>query len=213
MRAARPNYRADRSWRGAALCGAAVGVGVALLSRRGDLFPTVETRPHVPGPDGVVVASPAGLARAAGVDLDVYALASAMQSEEKTDRGRLAIGRAVWNAVGGRRGRLVGKLLPSGRLGTQLVNPYAATHVPPTARTLGLALAVVEGRVPDFVERAVQWDAPALQDRHHALYLRDPARYPKYRWSAADVAARRVRDGARQVTVPGVPDTRFWSRA
>jgi hypothetical protein len=160
-----------------------------------------------------VAASPAGLARAAGVDLDVYVLASAMQSEEKTDRGRLAVGRAIWNAAGGRRGRLVSMLIPSGRLGTQLVNPYADTRRPPTARTLSLARAVAEGRVPDFVEGAVQWDAPAAQDRNHALYLRDPARYPKFRWSAADVAARRTTTGAREVTVPGVPDTRFWTYA
>jgi hypothetical protein len=199
----------DHSWRRAALLGTASGIGIALLARH--LSPPAETRLHVTGPDGYVEASPAGLARAAGVDLDVYVLASAMQSEERSDRGRLAVGRAAWNAVGGRRDRLASKIIPSGRLGTQLVNPYADTRRPPTARTLGLASAIVEGRVPDFVEGSVQWDAPAAQDRNHALYLRDPARYPKYRWSAADVAARRKRSHAHEVTVPGVPDTRFWS--
>ena len=184
---------------------------MALLARR--LFPGVEARLHVVGPSGLVEASPSGLARAAGVPLDVYVLASAMQSEEESEKGQLAVGRAIWNAVGARRGRLVAKLIPTGQLGRQTVNPYAATSRPPTARTLGLAQSIVEGRVPDFVEAAVQWDAPAAQDRLHALYLRDPKRYPKYRWSSADVAARRVAAGARMVWVPGVPDTRFWSYA
>jgi len=138
----------DHSWRRAALLGTASGIGIALLARH--LSPPAETRLHVTGPDGYVEASPAGLARAAGVDLDVYVLASAMQSEERSDRGRLAVGRAAWNAVGGRRDRLASKIIPSGRLGTQLVNPYADTRRPPTVRTLGLAAAFVEGRVPDF---------------------------------------------------------------
>ena len=188
--------------------GAAAGAG---LFRH--FFPPVETRPHLAGPSGYVDADPEGLARAAGVPLDVYVLASAMQSEENDDRGRLAVGRAAWNAVRGRRGKLVPLLIPSGRLGTQDVNHYAATHRAPTARTLELARAIVAGRVPDFVRGAVQWDAPAAQDRRHALYLRDPARYPRYRLSSADVARRRAGSGMREVRVSGVPDTRFWTRA
>jgi hypothetical protein len=163
------------------------------------------------GPDGLVAADPGGLARAAGVDLATYALASAMQSEEKTDRGRLAVGRAAWNAVRGDRSRVFAKLCPTGRFGSQDVNTYADTKRPPTARTLQLAAAVLEGRVPDIVDGATQWDAPKVQDRLHALYLRDPQRYPKYRHSSDDVARRRVAGGARMVLVPGVPDTRFWS--
>ena len=195
---------------GAVVLGIGAAFGFDLLSH---LFPPVELRLHAAGPSGFVDADPSGLARAAGVDLDVYVLASAMQSEENDDRGRLAVGRTIWNAVRENRGKLVRLLISSGRLGTQLVNPYAATHLAPTARTLGLARAIVDGRVSDFVEGAVRWDAPAAQDRRHARYLRDPVKYRKYRWSSADVAVLRQADHLREVRVPGVPNTRFWARA
>jgi len=195
-------------WKIAAGLGAGV-VGLALLR---ELF-GVESRLHQIDVRGFVAASASGLARAAGVSLPVYVLASAMQSEEKTDRGRLAVGRTILNAVRERPGNVPSKLMPSGHLGSQLVNPYASTARPPTARTLSLAQAIADGRVPDFVDHAVQWDSPAAQDRNHALYLEDPARYPKYRLSSAEVAARRRAAGMREVHVPGVPDTRFWARA
>jgi hypothetical protein len=190
--------------------GAGGALGLLLLWRSRS---AVEGRLHVVGRDGFVKADPEGLARAAGVPLDVYALASAMQREERTDRGRLAVGRAIWNAVGAHRSKIFAKLAPSGRFGTQEVNYYAATSVPPTDRTLGLAQAIVDGRVPDLVERSVQWDSPKTQDSLHALYLKDPARYPKYKRSSAEIAERRRSGGAREVWVPGVPDTRFWSYA
>lgn len=193
---------------GAVAVGLGAAAGVGLLRH---LFPPVETRPHAPGPSGYVDASPAGLARAAGCELPEYVLASLMQSEEETDKGRLAVGRAAWNAARGNRRRLVRLVIPAGRLGTQLVNPYAATHRGPTSRTIALATAITSGRVPDFVEGSVQWDAPEAQDRRHRLYLADPARYPKYRWSSADVARKRAAAGAREVRVPGVPHTRFWT--
>jgi hypothetical protein len=198
-----------RALAAAGLGGAALGL-VALMRR---LVPPPETRLHVVGPGGRVAADPEGLARAAGASLPSYALASAMQSEEETDRGRLAVGRASWNAAREDRRRLVRLLLSSGGLGDQAVNPYAATSRPPTARTLALAEAVIAGRVPDFVEGAVQWDAPRTQDRLHALYLRDPKRYPKYRRSSAEVAERRRAAGMREVRVDGVPNTRFWAKA
>jgi hypothetical protein len=190
---------------------AGLGTSVALaLAARFKKSP-VEYRPHVPNALGIVEADPAGLARAAGAPLDVYALASAMQSEEKTDRARLAVGRAVWNAVRGDRRKLVGKLLPRGYFASQDEGQYAATSRGPTARTLGLAAAVVEGRVPDFVERAVQWDAPAAQDRNHQKYLVDPVRFHQYRYTSAEIAERRTKAGAHEVRVPGVSDTRFWA--
>jgi len=191
---------------------AAVAGGVTLAEVvRLALDASVETRLHAPNELGVVLASPAGLARAAGVSLPVYALASAMQSEESGDRGRLAVGRAVWNKVRERASLVFPTLAPRGHFGRQTANPYADTSRPPTARTLALAQAIVDGRVPDFVEGAVQWDAPEAQDRNHALYLADPVRYAKYRSSSADVAARRIAAGAREVRVDGVPLTRFWS--
>lgn len=186
-------------------------LGLALLSRFIVPRPAVEYRLHAVGPDGLVEADPEGLARAAGTDLATYALASAMQSEEGTDLGRLAVGRAVWNAVGKDASRVFAKLCPRGRLGSQAVNGYADTRLPPTARTLLLAREVLAGRVPDVVEGATQWDAPAAQDRAYANYVRDPSRYPKRR-SSAEVAERRRADGMREVRVPGVASTRFWTR-
>lgn len=194
----------------------AVALGLGAVASAGLLrllLPPVETRPHVVGPSGHVEASPRGLARASGFNLDVYVLASAMQSEENSDKGRLAVGRAVLNAVRGRREKIVKLLIPTGRLGTQLVNPYSATDRGPTVKTLLLAQALVDGRVPDFLESSVQWDAPAAQDRRHQLYLREPWKYPKYRFSSEDIAHRRRSAGAREVRVPGVPHTRFWTYA
>ncbi len=192
-----------RSWFYAS--GLLTGAAAALVLRR--LLPAkVELGLHVPDEDGVVRALPAGLAAAAGVPLAVYALASAMQSEEHDDRGRLAIGRAVWNAVREDPASVFRKLAPRGRFGTQAANGYAATARPPTARTLGLAEAIADGRVPDFVEGAVRWDAPAAQDRLHA---QDPSHYR----SSAEVADRRRAEGYREVLLPGVPRTRFWTVA
>jgi hypothetical protein len=171
----------------------------------------VEYGLHAPNALGVVEADPEGLARAAGVDLDVYALASAMQSEEKTDRGRLAVGCAVWNHVRQNRKKLIPVLLPRGYFSSQDSGQYAATDRGPTARTLALAGAIIENRVPDMVRGAVQWDAPLAQDRRHQLYLRDPKRYPAYRHDSREIAERRKKDGAHQVRVPGVPETRFWA--
>jgi hypothetical protein len=184
-------------------------LGLSLLLNR---F-RVETRLHAPNARGIVEADPDGLARAAGTPLDQYALASAMQSEERTDKGRLAVGRAIWNAVKQDRDEIVGKLLPHGHFASQEQGQYAATHKPPTARTLGLAAAIIEGRVPDMVHGAVQWDAPLLQDRMHQLYLQSPRVYPHYRFSSAEIAQRRTKAGAHEIKVPGVPATRFWSYA
>ena len=173
----------------------------------------IETRLHVPNQQGIVEADPTGLAYVAGVHLDQYALASAMQSEEKTDKGRLAVGRAIWNAVQQDRGRIVRKLLPHGYFASQESGQYAATHKPPTARTLALAAAIIEDRVPDMVHGAVQWDAPETQDRLHSLYLKDPRKHPHYKHSSAEIAERRKSKGAHEIKVPGVAETRFWSYA
>jgi hypothetical protein len=182
-------------------------LGLSWLARR----LRIETRLHVPNAHGIVEADPAGLAFAAGAPLDQYALASAMQSEEKTDTGRLAVGRATWNAAKQDRRGIIGLLLPHGHFASQESGQYASTRLPPTARTLGLAAAIIEGRVPDMVHGAVQWDAPRLQDRMHQLHLQDPKRYPHYRFSSADISQRRKAAGAHEIRVPGVAETRFWS--
>ena len=197
-----------RQWTFVGLGSASV-LGLSWLARR----LRIETRLHVPNAHGIVEADPAGLAFASGVPLDQYALASAMQSEEKTDTGRLAVGRATWNAAKQDRRGIIGLLLPHGHFASQESGQYASTRLPPTARTLGLAAAIIEGKVPDMVHGAIQWDAPRLQDRMHQLHLQDPKRYPHYRFSSADIAQRRTKAGAHEIRVPGVTETRFWSYA
>ena len=192
--------------------GSASVLGLSWLLRRATAT-AVETRLHVPNQRGIVEADPAGLAYASGAPLDQYALASAMQSEEKTDKGRLAVGRAIWNAVRQDRGEIVGKLLPHGHFASQESGQYAATHKPPTARTLMLAAAIIEGRVPDMVHGAVQWDAPRTQDIKHQQYLKDPKKHPHYKHSSTQIAQIRTTAGAHEIRVPGVAETRFWSYA
>lgn len=198
----------DQKWWYVGLGSVAI-LGLATLSRR----PRIENRPHAVNNLGIVEADPQGLADLAGVKLDQYALASAMQSEEKSDKGRLAVGRAIWNAVKQDRSRLVKKLLPNGYFASQDTGQYAATSKPPTARTLALASAILEGRVADMVQKAVQWDAPHAQDRNHEKFLLDPKKYPHYRFSSAEIAERRKAAGAREVRLPGVTETRFWTYA
>lgn len=192
-----------------------VGLGTTAVFGLSWLFRTkritVEYGLHAPNALGVVEADPEGLARAAGASLDQYALASAMQSEEKTDRGRLAVGCAIWNHVRRDRTRLVPVLLPRGYFSSQDSGQYAATDRGPTSRTLALAAAIIADRVPDMVSRAVQWDAPLAQDRRHQLYLRNPTKYPAYRHDSAEIARRRKKAGAHEVRVPGVAETRFWA--
>jgi len=203
--------------------GSAAALGALAISRRsGDaitrsiLGPPVETLLHVANARGVVEADPAGLARASGYSLPVYALASCMQSEEKTDKGRLAVGLAAWNAAKHKASRLPRLFLYSkrkdgdGHFGTQ-AGRYADTRHPPTAKTLQLAQAIVDGRVADITRGAVQWDAPKLQDADYQLYLKDPQKYPEYRFSSEDIVKQRTAAGRRMVVVPGVTETRFWA--
>ncbi len=212
------SHPSNRNWWLFGLGGVAATIGVASLFRgTQQLFePKIETRLHIVNRRGVVEADPTGLARASGYPLDVYAMASCMQSEEKTPRGRLAVGLALWNAVKKNRSRIPKQLLFSkrrdgnGHFGTQ-AGRYAATSHPPTATTLQLAEAIIAGRVEDFTQGAIQWDAPKAQDANHKLYLKDPEKYPEYRFSSKDIEEQRTRAGRRMVLVPGVPDTRFWA--
>ena len=200
----------------AAGAGAGALLGLTLLSRA--LRP--EGRLHVLNDQKFVEADPGGLARASGFSLDVYALASCMQSEEHSEAGRLAVGWATLNHCRRRkispsalllRAVRHGRRQPShGRFGSQEApGKWAATSKAPTAKTLQLAQSLMEGRTgsPDPTGGAEKWDAPAAQNRAHA---RDPMTYPK---DAEDVAADRIAAGGQEIWVPGVPDTRFWKFA
>ena len=198
--------------------GGAAAVGIAsLFSGPRKLFePKIETRLHEVNARGVVEADPAGLARVSGYPLDVYAMASCMQSEEKHDKGRIAVGLAIWNAARKDRTRVPKLLLFSkrkdgnGHFGSQ-AGRYAATSHPPTARTLQLAESIIAGRVEDITKGAVQWDAPKAQDANHKLYLKDPVKYHEHRFSSKDIEKKRTDAGRRMVMVPGVTETRFWA--
>jgi hypothetical protein len=139
-----------------------------------------------------------------------------MQSEEKTDKGRLAVGLAILNAVKKDRSKIPGLLLhaknpdANNHFGVQ-IGRYAATDHPPTARTLQLAEAIQAGRVPDFSDGAKQWDSPQAQDHGHQLYLKYPKKFPGYKFTSAEIEAKRVAEGRRVIHIPGIPDTRFWA--
>ena len=178
---------------------------------------TMDTRLHILNQQSFVDADPASLAREAGVPLDVYALASCMQSEEGSTEGRLAVGCAARNyfrharqspaAVLLRRAdKHTGKRLPGdGHFGRQK-SRYASTSYPPTATTLILAANLLADPSPfeDATHGAVQWDAPEAQDRLHA---KDPANNKP----STEIAEIRRRAGAHMIKVENVPSTRFWA--
>ena len=176
---------------------------------------------HVLNDRGFVDADPQHLADLAGVYLDVYALASCMRSEEAgSAAGEVAIGCAVRNACAGGQLSVAQRLLRSqlhgvvqasnGHFGRQeCAGKWACTRLPPTAFCLENAAKILAApsEIEDVTQGATQWEGFKAQDAKH---LSDPAKYPK---SAADLYAGHVADGQRCVMVPGVPNTRFWTRA
>jgi hypothetical protein len=197
--------------------GSAALLGGALLLRHLSLGWGPETRPHVLNSRKFVDARPSGLADAAGVTLEVYALASCMQSEESRRPGQVAVGWAVRNYCRRHRCSVADQLLKSvshgrrrashGHFASQeSAGKWASTARAPTAGTLVLAQEILSDRprVPDPTGGATAWDNPALQDRKHD---EDPATYPK---DSRQVAADREAAGGVAVRVPGVPGTRFW---
>lgn len=193
------------------LASAAIVTGAVMLARKpekpaaagsGD---TPWARQHRKGPDKIVHTDPAVLAALAGVDADLYALAAAMQSEEGTTAGRIAVGCAIINSARAAKMTILRRVAgPNGLFGQQDTgNEWCASDEPPSRQTLQLALEVRAGKYGDVTGGATQWDAPKAQDRLHA---KDPAKYR----TAAEVAARRQAAGAQLVMVPGVTSTRFW---
>lgn len=194
--------------------GSASVLGLSLLLNR---F-SVETRLHVLNDRKFVDADPEGLARAAGIPLDTYALASAMQSEERTRIGRIAIGCAIRNFCRKHRVSVARQLLKAidkhgkkrighGYFGSQeLPGKWAATSKAPTAETTILAsqILAVPSPIVDPTQGATAWDAPELQDKKHR---EDPIAYTK---DSKQVATDRMAAGGRMVMVDGIPHTRFW---
>lgn len=181
----------------------------------------VESRLHVPNKHGIVEADPMGLALAANVPLDTYALASAMQSEERTRIGHIAIGCAIRNYCNKHKISVAAQLLKAtdrhgqrcashGHFGSQEAEgKWAATSNPPTADTLILASQILIHPSPiiDPTHGATRWYAPKAQDREH---LKDPG---KYSLDASQLRSKLLSLGGTPIMVDGVPNTLFWSFA
>jgi hypothetical protein len=195
---------------------AAIMIGVAVVLNNSD--PTKAK--HEIGMMGWVEADPFALSSDAGVSLEVYALASMMQSEGGGNQQlRQAVGWAAKN-MAALRGISISKLLlragkydkteqafsphPSnGFFGPQNVGPrYASTRLAPSPTAISDAEAVIGEEVPDMTQGSVQFDAPGAQDS----LLGKLAGYNK---TSADIAADRTKSRI-EVQVPGITSTRFW---
>ena len=191
-------------------------IGIGTVSGLGLLWrlisPPVEWRLHVLNSQKFVDADPEGLARAASVPLDVYALAAAMQSEEKTRIGHIAIGCAIRNYCRKHKISVAAQLLrgkgPShGHFGSQEAGKWASTSKPPTANTLILAeqILAIPSPIIDPTQGAVSWYAPAMQDVAHQ---RNPNLYS---YNSEQLKTKLLRLGGKMIVVDGVPDTLFWT--
>jgi len=174
---------------------------------------------HYPADDttGIVEEAPDELASDAGVQLDTYAAARMLASEEPhASRGtKIAICWCLQNEAA-HRGESVTSLLlraknpaHDGYFGTQAdlerwvskadgsrVHPsdrYASTRTDPFEEDIDIAQACLNGSIPDPTSGARRFDRPAGED-------------------AVRVAARRAGEGFHVVDVPDAdPGLRFWA--
>ncbi len=164
---------------------------------------------------GIIPGNPEDLAAAKGLDVDVYSLARVGQSEEISERGRIAVMYATLNhAI--RVGKSITTIVTAGNpkrsdyseahghYGRQGIHPYCSTIAEPSPQTIELAMSVMSGDATNEVGDAEYWDSPIAQDKNHLL---DPDNNP----SSAEIASRREASGLHKVVLPGVL-TRFWVR-
>ena len=161
--------------------------------------------------DGIIPTLPADLAASAGVDIDQYSLARAMQSEESTAAGRTAIGWAIRNHAGDRSITSVVTENPKnpacdGHYSSEMPGKYCSTAHTPSSGTLDLAASIISGEIADPTGGATFWDGPAAQDAAHA---RNPEKYTRD-WAAQE--QHRISQGYSEVHIDGV-ETVFWKRA
>lgn len=165
------------------------------------------------GADGVVRVDPQSLADQVGVDVETYAHARCLSSEEgNSDQAiKIAVAWAMWNEAA-RRGQDISALMlhaknpaHSGFFGTQKdIDPaspnkgksdrYASTALDPYQGDVDICVAIQAGTLPDPTGGAQQFDRPAGES--------DPAH----------IAENRITAGATQVDVPGIDSSviRFW---
>lgn len=160
---------------------------------------------------GIIATTPAELAKADGVSIEVESLARTMQSEDSSRAARIGIGWAAKN-MAKKKGESITQLVTysknpkaNGRYSDQKVDggKYCATHKTPSKETLQLAASIIAGTIKDPTGGAIQWDAPKTQD---ALHKKDPAKYKP----SAEIANSRIKAGRRLVQLDGVSTTRFW---
>jgi hypothetical protein len=155
-----------------------------------------------PNPDAPteIAQDPTTLAADAGLDLDTYALARVISSEEGNSPNafQLAIGCAMRN-LANHYGAGIFDTATDGSFGRQsggVTSRPVSTWEDPYEGHVAIAQAV-QGGTPDVTQGAYQWVAPKAQD---ALNRRDPTKYKTF----AEVDAARIAGGLRQVNVDGV---------
>lgn len=164
---------------------------------------------------GVVPGSPQALADQTPYDLETYALARAIASEEgrSSDFVKLCVGWAIRNRANAGGGSIVGlvtraKYSPhSGYFGTQRnieqgtpgyngSDRYCSTANDPYDGDAQIAYAIQTGTLPDPTGGAQYFDRPAGDD------------------NAEQTAANRAASGLELAQVDGLPDSiRFWRPA
>jgi hypothetical protein len=206
--------------------GIAGGAGVALwLSLRSasaandsqSLDGALNMAKHVLNGGSWVETSPDELASGAGATLEEYSLASAMQSEDPSAAGSVAVGFVVVNHCNSLKKGIAAVLTTDMRAG--VANPgnghfgsektggrYCSTAKPPKPSMLASAKAILAGDIEDPTGGALFWDGPAAQDAAHE---RDPVNYTE------DWPARKAKlegRGWTMVVLPGIPErqTVFW---
>jgi hypothetical protein len=165
--------------------------------------------------NGVEPVEPATLAADRGVDLDVYSLARAMQSEDSHHDARIGIGWCIKNHANNlktsittlvTRNKNPNHTEHNGFYGREVPGQYCATTIDPDDVTITNARLIMEGSIDDPTGGATLWDGPAGQDAAHA---RNPEQVPND-WKAQK--AQRESEGYTLVELSGITSTVFWRR-
>ena len=158
--------------------------------------------------------SPQSLAAAASTKLgrpvapSSFALATLIASEVGSGND-LAKAAVAWATVTSsqRRGVSLLKLIaPDGKFGGQL-GRYADSRQAPTLRDLEVAEGVLSNQIANPAPGARQWDSPRTQD---AMYAKGDL---GHKMNSEMVAAERIKDGNREIVLPGVDRgyLRLWA--
>lgn len=188
---------------------------VATITGRGSRVGRATT----PNDLGVIEDDPLSLARSAGVDLEIYALARMLSSEEGPSPTvyKIAVGWAAVNAAGGNVAHklLAGKGASDGHFAsqnaryetgqldpatedpvTEHAGKYATTAVDPREDDIVIATAILGGALADLTKGATNFYRPRVQDRQYAA--------GKVRRSAEQVDAEWRARGLEPLEIDGI---------